>query len=335
MKKRPTLADVARSAGVSLMTVSRAINNKAGVSADVRKSILKLAKELGYHPNQIARGLATNYTTSVGLVVPDNTNPFFAQIARGVEDTAYDHGYNIFLVNTAEDATREESALNSLCQKGVDGLILISSRLPVKALKEEVALYPAVVLVNRELKPIPANTITVNINDQHGSQLAIRHFLASGRQRISYVNGPANSLSAKRRLEGYKKALEEAGLAFEPDLVERSAPDTDGGGYATTTLLKRRPDIDAIYAFNDLVAVGAMQTIEQLGKRIPEDIAVIGFDDIPLASIIRPQLTTLHVDLRQIGHLAMQTLLDKIAGNSRATSIQIEPQLVLRASTWS
>ena len=332
MKKRTTLSDVARAAGVSLMTASRAINGKPGVGNDVRQEILSLAKKLGYHPNQIARGLATNYTMSVGLVVPDNTNPFFAQIARGVEDTAFSQKYNIFLVNTAEDRAREKVALNSLWQKDVDGVILCSSRLPDEELEEEIGRFPAVALVNRELKVPLAHTISINVNDQRGSQLAVQYFLQKGRRRIAYLDGPASSVSGRRRLQGYRAALEEAGIAFDPALVECCSPDTDGGRTAAASLLARRPDIDAVYAFNDLAAVGAIQVIQDAGKSVPEDIPVIGVDDIPLATMVRPQLTTLHVNLRHIGRLAMRSLLDIIEGDSSSTAIHIEPELVVRES---
>ncbi len=332
MDRRPTLADVARAAGVSLMTVSRAINGKPGVSDHVRQAIIALANEMGYHPNQIARGLATRSTTSVGLVVPDNTNPFFAQIARGVEDTAYSEKYNIFLVNSVEDPAREMAALNSLWQKNVDGLILCSSRLPANTLEETIRRFPAAVVLNRELPVPPAHIITININDQRGAMLAIQHFLEKGRRRIAYLDGPANSTSAKRRLSGYRLALQEAGIPFDPHMVECCAPDTEGGRIATAALLARRPETNAIYAFNDLVAIGAIQIVEGLGKKVPDDIAVIGVDDIPLATIVRPQLTTLHVNLRHIGRLAMRTLLDTIEGGSSSTAIKVEPELIVRES---
>lgn len=332
MKKRPTLADLADMAGVSLMTVSRAINNKPGVGDEVRQKILKLASEMGYRPNQIARGLATNRTATIGLVVPDNTNPFFAQIARGVEDVAYEHDYNIFLLNTTEDAEREIKVLDSLWQKDIDGVILCSSRLASKDLEEQLNRFPAVTLLNRELKsPLP-NSVTINVNDRHGAELAVRYFLDQGRRQIAYISGPAQSLSAQRRREGYRAALKAAGMPIDPVLEECCAPDTDAGRAAAAALLRRRPKVEAIFAFNDLVAVGAMQACQEAGKIVPEDIAIIGADDIPLATIIRPQLTTLHVNLGHIGRLAMRALLDIIEGEESPSAILIEPELYLRDS---
>jgi LacI family transcriptional regulator len=332
LKNRATLSDVAKIAGVTMMTVSRAINNKPGVGVKVRQQILDIAREIDYQPNQIARGLATNQTNTVGLVVPDNTNPFFAQIARGVEDQAYESGYNIFLINTAEDTAREQKALDSLWGRGVDGLILCSSRLPGSRLKKEIEHFSAAVLLNRELKAPHGKTISVNLNDRLSGQLAVDRFLKQKRRRIAYINGPSNSNSGQKRLEGYKKGLEAASLSFDNQLVEGSAPDTQSGHNAARNLLTAHPDIDAIYAFNDLVAVGALTYCLEQGKRVPQDIAIIGNDDIPLAAMIRPQLTTVHFNEIYIGRLVMRTLLDMVTGETPPTTIQIEPELYVRES---
>ncbi|MBN1921846.1 MAG: LacI family DNA-binding transcriptional regulator [Anaerolineae bacterium] len=332
MKRRLTLADIADTAGVSVMTVSRVINDKPGVSDEVRQTILALVESMGYRPNQIARSLVTEQTTSVGLIVPDNTNPFFAQIARGVEDAAYALQYSVFLVNTVENPQREFDALDSLWQKDVDGLIWCSARVSHEVLEAQISRFPAVVLLNRELTEPPCNTITINVNDRHGARQAVAHFLAQGRRRIAYLNGPEHSVSAHRRLEGYRDAITEAGVPFDEGLVDCCLPDTDSGYDAALALLDRCPNVDAILAFNDLVAIGAMQACQALGRSVPQNVAVIGFDDIPLATIIKPQLTTLHVDLRHIGESAMRALLDKMEEAACPSAILIEPELVLRDS---
>ncbi|MGE5251093.1 MAG: LacI family DNA-binding transcriptional regulator [Bacteroidota bacterium] len=332
MKKRPTLADVARAAGVSLMTVSRAINNRPGVSGDLRQSIVSLAQEMGYHPNTIARGLATRHTTAVGLMVPDNTNPFFAQIARGAEDIAYEKGYSVFLGNTNEEPARERTMLDSLWGKNIDGVISCSSRLSIAELEDQIRRFPLVVLLNRVLRRPASNVIMININDRQGARQAVGHFVEQGRKRIAHIGGPAHSLSARRRLEGYRAALEAAGLPFDRGMTECCAPDTEGGRLAAATLLARKPVPDAIFVFNDLAAIGAIQACEEAGKRVPEDIAIIGVDDIPLARIFRPRLTTLHVDLRHIGCVAMRTLLDAIEGRVPPPAIWIDPELMVRES---
>ena len=335
LKKRPTVADVARAAGVSMMTVSRAINNKPGLSDELRQKILALAEQMGYRPSQIAQGLATRQTCSIGLVVPDITNPFYAPIARGAEDVAYEYGYSVFLINTIGSAEREAVALDSLWRKAIDGAILCSLRPPADALEASVARFPAAVLFNCELKrPLP-NVVTINVNDQRGAQEAVEYLLSSGRRQIAYLTGPSNSFSNQRRLEGYRQALKNAGLPFDPQLVEavQFSDIHTSSQAAVKALLARRPAVDGLFAFNDLVAISAMQTCQELGKAVPGDIAVIGADDIPLAAIVRPQLSTLHVNLTHVGRLAMRTLLELFAGEASSASYQIEPELILREST--
>jgi len=332
MTKKPILADVARAAGVSMMTVSRAINNKPGVSDKVRQEIQTLAAEMGFQPNQIARSLVTHQSATIGLVVPDITNPFFAQIARGVEDLAYEAGYSLFLLNSAENLKREAVAFNSLQQKEIDGAILCSSRHRESDLRVQAQRFPAVVLVNRELKdPLP-NVVTINVNDQRGAQLATQHFLEQNRAQIACISGPANSVSAQRRLQGYRACLKDAGRPFDPRLVEPCVPTIEGGQAAAAALLARCPGLDAVLAFNDLAAIGAMLACQDAGKGVPRDVAVIGADNIFLAGLVRPRLSTLNVNLGHIGRLAMRSLLDIIQGTGAPAAIQIEPELILRDS---
>lgn len=332
-KKRITIADVARTANVSIMTVSRAVNDKPGVGPELRQRIITLAEEMGYRPSHIARGLATRQTATIGLVVPDIANPFFAQIARGAEDAAFEAGYSLFLINTAEELTREQAALDSLSQKEIDGIILCSSRLPSDELQETISRFPAVVLVNRDLPVMLDHVALINVHDEWGAKLAVQHFVQQGRQRIAFVAGPATSLSGQRRLDGYRAALKAAGIGFDPELLEHCAPTTDGGRQAAGAVLQRRPKVDAILAFNDLVAFGAMQACAEAGRTVPDKVAVIGFDDVPLAQIMRPQLTTLHVNLPYIGRLAMQTLLATINGEDAIMpTYQIDPELIVRHS---
>jgi LacI family transcriptional regulator len=334
MKKRTTITDVARAAQVSLMTVSRVMNGKPGVSEELRQRILALADEMDYRPSQIARGLATRHTATIGLLVPDIANPFFAQMVRGVEDVAFERGYTIFLINTGEHYERELAAFDSLWQKEIDGVIVCSSRLPIAELESAIQRFPAVVLFNRELATPMDHVTMININDQLGAELAVEHLLGIGRTRIGLVAGPATSVSAQRRLDGYRAALNAAKIVFDPALIEYCAPFTDDGRVATHTLLSRRPKADAILAFNDLVAVGVMQACQEAGRRVPEDIAVIGCDDIPLATIIRPRLTTVHVDLNAIGRMLMDSILTLIEceGDDDPRVRTIDPSLVIRES---
>lgn len=333
MKKRPTIADVASAAGVSLMTVSRVMNDKPGVGDELRQQIRALAEAMDYRPNQIARGLATRQTSSVGLVVPDITNPFFAHIARGVEDVAFENGYNLFLINTAENIDREVAALDSLEQKEIDGVILCSPRLPLDELETSLTRFAAVVLFNRELPEPLASVMTLNVNDALGAQLAVDHLTAQGRRRIAQVAGPVTSVSGQRRMDGYRAGLQRAHLPFDPEMLEHCLPTTEGGRAATHALLSRRPKLDALVAFNDLVAVGALQACTEAGRLVPDDIAVVGADDIPLAAQVSPRLTTLHIDLLALGRQAMAGMLLLIdGGDATHLAYQIDPELVIRES---
>jgi len=333
MKKRPTLADVAKIANVSMMTASRAINGKPGLSEDLRQKILGIATDVGYRPNILARGLATNQTSFIGLVVPDITNPFFGQIVRGVENAAFENGYNLFLVDTNEDLEREKSALDSLWQNDIDGLILCSSRLPEEDLINQINRFPAVVLVNRELQEILPNLTTINLNDFEGARIATKYLVEHNRKQIGYIGGPVNSISNQRRLSGFRSVLKTSGIMNASLIMEDNIPDTNGGWLAALNLLIKNPDLDAVFAFNDLMAVGAMQALQEVGKRIPEDIAIIGVDDIPLASIIHPQLSTLHVDLQNLGMVALMSLLNLVSDSPEPTNLQMDMALFLRDSS--
>lgn len=334
MKKRTTITDVAQAAGVSLMTVSRVMNNRPGVGEEMRQRILTLAEDMNFRPNQLARGLATQQTSTIGIVVPDITNPFFAQIVRGAEDMAFEQGYHIFLINTAEDMDRELEAYDSLWQKAIDGVILCSARLALDELESSITRFPAVVLFNRELPAPIAHIATMNINDSLGAQLAVKHFVAQGRKRIALVGGPVSSVSAQRRMDGYRAALKDAKLIFDPVLLEHCAPTMEGGMAATRAIFARRAKIDAILAFNDLVAIGVIQACREAGKQVPEDIMVIGADDIPFATVMQPKLTTIRVDLLALGRMAMETLLTLIRGHEeqQPPRLLINPELVLRES---
>ena len=315
-----------------MMTVSRAINNKPGVSEELRRQIQDVAAEMGFQPSHAARMLVTRLSGTIGLVVPDISNPFFAQIARGVEDVGYESGYCLFLVNTAENPDREAVAYDSLWKKEVEGVIICSSRIRSDELKKQIMRFPYAVVVNRDLdEPLP-NAVAINVNDTRGAQIALRIFLEQNRTQIAFIAGPANSISGQRRLQGYRASLKEAGLPYDNLMVENCPPTIGGGQVAAATLLERRPGINAIFAFNDLTAVGAILTCQGAGKAVPGDVAVIGADDIYLTSLVHPQLTTLHVNSEHIGRIAMRTLLDNIQVGASSATFNIEPELIRRES---
>jgi LacI family transcriptional regulator len=327
---RVTIADVAREAGVSLMTVSRAVNNKSGLSDATRERILEIVDRLGYRPNTIARGLVTKRTGTLGLVVPDNANPFFSEIAQGVEHAAYAEGYNVFLCNTEEDKDRELAVLHSLSEKLVDGVIVCSPRLPEADLEEALAFYNASVLINRTLNKGCATTL--RIHDVEGGLIAVNHLIQSGHRAIGFLPGPEDSFSGQQRSVGYRLALENAGMPYNPDWVTHCLPMVETGQETAHNLLTDNTEITALFCYNDLVAIGALKACADLGYRVPEDIAIVGFDDIMLASLVTPPLTTCRVPRYQLGMEAAQLVLAQVDGEPIQVDKLIEPELIIRAS---
>lgn len=331
MPNRVTMADVAREVGVSLMTVSRVINNKADVSPATRQRVLKAIEQLDYRPSSIARGLATQRTGTLGLVVPDVANPFFADVARGAEQQAYSKGYNVLLCNTGEDSRREVAVLQSLEEKRVDGLVLCSSRLEEDQLRDLLDHHPAVVLVNRQLEG--DNVGTVRIDDQAGGQVLTQHLIRTGHQAIGLLAGPSASHSGRQRIEGYRAALAVANLPHKPTWVRHCSPVVKGGRATTRELLTAHPELTALFCYNDLVAVGALQACADLGRQVPDDLAVAGFDDILLAALVTPPLTTCRVPRHELGVQAMELLLNRINDCPGARDqVVLQPELVVRAS---
>jgi len=331
MSDRVTMADVAREAGVSKMTVSRVVNNKGEISPATRQHVLEVIARLDYRPSAIARGLATSRTGSIGLVVPDIANPFFSEIARGVEDKAYAAGYNVFLCSTYEDPRREKDVLNSLEEKLVDGLILCSSRLVQDDLCVVVDDFAAVVLVNRLVEGKDASL--VRVDSERGGRMATEFLLEAGHGAVGFLTGPAMSFDGRLRLRGYHQALAAAGLTPQAAWQRGCASNVQGGLEAARELLSDHPELTALICYNDLVAVGALQACTQMGRRVPEDLAIVGFDDIPMAALVTPSLTTCRSAQYEIGFQATRLLLDRISGcREGCEEIVLPPELVVRAS---
>lgn len=330
---RVTMADVAREVGVSMMTVSRVVNEKGDVSTLTRQRVLAAIERLGYRPSSIARGLATRRTGTLGLVVPDVANPFFAEVARGVEQVAYAEGYNVFLCNTDEDPERELDVLGSLEEKRVDGIVLCSSRLETTDLELVIASHPAVVLLNRRLNGAGDQVHAVLVDDELGGRLATEHLVRRGHRAVGFLSGPTGSRSGQGRMVGHRAVLTEYGIAFDEGWVRNCAPVADAGREAAIALLAAHPELTALLCYNDLVAVGVLRAATELGRQVPRDLAVVGFDDIPLAALVTPPLTTCRVARHELGMRAVELLLRQIGGKEVIEdAIVLEPQLVVRES---
>jgi LacI family transcriptional regulator len=322
--------DVALAAGVSIMTVSRAINGRPGLSPETRRCVLEAAERLRYRPSRTARALALRKSSTFGIVMPDVANPFFAIMAKAAIDVAKTAGKSVFIMNTDEDPELELGAIDSLLGEDISGVIMIGSRLPEERLVEAVSAFSAVVLVNRDCSGPGRGSI--NVEDRQGATEAIAYLASKGRRRIGLLAGPPIATGAKRRFDGYRDGLALSGLAFDPSAVERSAPTIEGGEISTRALLAREPRIDAILAYNDLVAIGALRALEAMGRDVPGDVAVMGTDDVPYASIVRPSLSTIHADIPRLGADAMTLLLDLSGEGKLAPIAPQRPTIVIRES---
>ncbi len=329
--ERCTAADVALAAGVSIMTVSRAMNGRPGLGPDTRQRVLEAAERLRYRPSKTARALASRRSSTFGIVLPDVANPFFAILAKAAIDVARAAGRNVFIMNTDEDPDLELGALDSLLGEDIDGVIIAGSRLPEAKLLEAVSAFGAVVLVNRDF--LGPGRGSVNVEDREGAAQAIAYLASTGRRRIGLLAGPRIATGTKRRLAGYHDGLARSGLPLDRSLVERCIPTIDGGEVATRALLERAPGIDAILAYNDLAAIGALRALEATGRSVPGDIAVMGTDDVPYAAIVRPSLSTVHADIPRLGSEAMSLLLALDEGEEPSLVPTQEPRVVIREST--
>lgn len=331
-RRRVTISDVAKLAGVSYQTVSRVVNNKPDVSESTRKRIQKIIKETGYRPSQIARSLVTARTATIGLVVPDISNPFFSAVARGVEQLAYSQGYSILLCNTGEDVTRELDVLHTLHERYVDGVIVCGLRQEDALLQEALANFKAAVLVNRRLQgePVPA----VLVDDELGGYLNTQHLIQMGHTAIGFLAGPAASYSGTQRRLGYSRALADAGIPLRERWITYFTPTVADGETAAEVMLSANPELTALICHNDLMAVGALRYCASSLRRVPEDIAIIGFDDIMLATLVSPPLSTCHVPRVEVGRIAVSMLIEQINDQADpSVEIVIQPHLVIRAST--
>jgi len=331
MKPRITIEDVARAAGVSRQTVSRAINNKGEISPATRQRVMEAVRTLGYRPSRMARGLATQRTYTVGLVVPDITNPFFPEVARGVHDVAGREDYSVFLCNTDESPEEELRVLHSLAAQPVEGILLFGSRISDDDLFAFVEHFHPMVVLNRYLEHPGVSPILVD--NQRGAELAVGYLANQGHTAIGMLAGPVTSPSSHQRVEGFRLAMESRGLPLFESKIVSGPPTIEGGCQAARRLLTESPQVTALFAYNDLIALGAVQACHDLGRRVPADCAVVGFDDIRLAAMVSPALTTIRVDKYALGQQAMTRLLAMFDNpDATAPPISIGVELVVRES---
>jgi LacI family transcriptional regulator len=327
-----TIREVAESAGVSYATVSHVINNTRLVLPETRARVLAAMDALNYRPNALARSLRQGKTNTLGLVLPDSANPFFAEISRSIEDEAFKKGYSVFLCNTELDTQRELFYVDVLSKKQVDGIIFVAAGDQVDSLEFLVSRNMPVVMIDRNLPNVEVDAVLTD--NQLGGYLATRHLLELGHKRIACIAGPSSITPSAERLIGFRKALEEAGLPYDKRLILRGDFHPQSGMEITHSILKRKPRPTAIFALNDLMALGALRAAAEAGFSVPADLAVVGYDDLELAQYANPPLTTISQPKKEVGVQAVRLLVDRMSRKSRAPSrLVLAPELIVRRST--
>jgi len=326
---RVTIKDIAKELGVSYTTVSRALTNTTGVNALTRERIVEEARRMGYQPNILARGLVMQRTDTIGLLVPDITNPFSAEVARGVENAAQEFGLTLILGDTNHSATQESQYIRRLTSNRVDGLLVIPVSSQAEADIKE-AGTPAVIL---NTKNTDSETSFVTIDHELGGYLATKHLLELGFRRVAIVGGKITSEAYEDRLVGYKKALQDFGIPYDAELI------FSGPAFSNSTALQKavaklqaEGGPDAFFATNDVIALDLLRELKALPRRLGSGIGVIGFDDIPIASFPEIELSTMAQPKYILGRTAVEILVQKInpGHENPAQHVILPPELVIR-----
>lgn len=327
--RAPTIRDVARRAGVSPSTVSRILTGNTPVTPAKQKKVRKAIARLSFRPNALARGLKQRRSHSIGLLIPDITNPYFAEAAKGVEEAAQRGGFAVLLCDSENDLAREARYLEVLRERQVDGLIYVTAG-DGASLRHT---WPgrALVVMDREVPGLSADSVTTD--NERGAHEITCFLLQQGHRRIAFLAGPRQLTPAQLRLRGYRRALREFKVRAEISLIKYGDFTVEGGRKAMRALLDASPRPTAVAAADDVMALGAVQAIEDAGLRVPADISVAGFDDIPFAALVRPPLTTVAQPVRRMGAVAVELLLAQLTARSNGyRRVLLEPRLIVRGS---
>jgi LacI family transcriptional regulator len=326
------MRDVAERAGVSVTTVSHVINETRPVSDGLRERVLAAIHELGYQPNVLARSLRQGKTHTIGMIAPDSTNPFFAEVARGVEDASFEQGYSVILCNSDGDLDKELLYTSVLAEKRVDGIIFVAAGVSTGHIRDLQAQRMPLVVVDRDIPDVAVDSVLTD--NARGGELATRHLLALGHRRIGCIAGPSDVTPSAERIIGYRQALREAGVPVDERLIVKGDFQYESGYRATHQLLTMDDPPTAIFACNDLMAVGAISEALELGLQVPATMSVIGFDDVRLASFTNPPLTTIVQPKYEIGVVAATMLLERMRDLDMPPRRRVlDTSLLIRQST--
>jgi|TARA_Y100001934_G_scaffold74017_1_gene91979 LacI family transcriptional regulator len=327
----PTIYQVAERAGVSLSTVSRVLNGKASVNKVLKERVEKAVKELNYRPNSVARSLANNRTDSVGVLVPELNAPFFGDLMQAVESTLRAADKHVIISVGRNCLETEKDAVEFLISRNCDALIMHAEALSDEYLLELNQSKLPVALVNRQVEGLPE--ACTSLDNEKGGYLATRHLLELGHKDIAYISGPTDKCDASLRLEGHKRALSEAGLPTNPQLIFNGDYSEEDGKIGLLELMARDVPFTALVCANDWMASGAISCARDLGMSLPHDLSVVGFDDVVFAHHVFPRLTTVSNPIAEMAEMSAKYILNKVYGQANNVQLYFEPSLVVREST--
>jgi len=330
-KKPASIKDIARLARVSHSTVSRALSNSPLVHPKTAQKIRRIARQAAYRPSAAARSLVTRRSFTIGVVVTNIADPFVAGVVDGIEQTAEAHAFSVFLANSGAEPDREMRVVRSFEERRVDGIIVAASRVGARYADLLAHMRVPIVLLNNQHASRFAHSVM--ISNVEASREATRHLLDLGHRRIAYIGDREGYQSETERFTGYKQALESAGLRLQRQLVAQGDGRPGAAKLAMANLLALPHPPTAVFCYNDMSALGAIREIRDRGLRVPADISIVGFDDLYISRYLDPPLTTVRQPMRQMGSIAMRTLLDILAEVNSEHDIKVPGELIVRGST--
>ena len=329
--KKPNLRILASKAGVSVNTASRAINGKPDINPLTKEKILNIAKEIGYIRNAAAVALRTQKTKTLGVIIADNNNPFYAEVLSGIEAEAKANHYHIILANTRRNYQEEENSIDLLLAKQVDGLLIAPVQEKDEDIHKLISSSVPFVIVGRDYENISVDT--VSNNELKGGYIATEYLIKKGYRKISFIGGYSYKSSARKRLEGYKQALKDYGISVDDNLISIGDIDMKDGYKSTKNMFDQGIDFQAVFAYNDMMAFGAIKAIKERGLKIPEEIGVVGYDNILFSSLVSPPLTTVNLQKEELGKESVKLLLKKINGHHKKNKkVVLDVDLVIRGT---
>ncbi|WP_245863478.1 LacI family DNA-binding transcriptional regulator [Petrotoga halophila] len=333
-----TIKDIAERAGVSVNTVSRALNDKPDINPQTKEKIEKIAQELGYVKNIYATMLKSNVTHTIGVIMPDSSNPFFSEVFKGIDKAARENNYQIIIMNSEGLYENEEKFLKTLLERRVDGILLFPMQKSYEDIQELIKEHFPIVLVGREIDGW--NVDEIFSDEEKGGYLATKYLIEKGCKKIKMITDQLYNSASYGRLQGYKKALKEKGLTFSEDDIKICEGIHEGyhvkAGYdKTMEMIRKKEEFDGIFCYNDLIAYGAIKALKENNLKIPQNVSVVGYDDIAFSRLIEPELTTVKVKKFEMGYEAFQMLYKRIKSKQRdnsSTRKVLDVELVVRNS---